>query len=324
MLDKIRNLISDPQLEIREEVQSLWSDFGSLLRCFSPKLAKTIIVKFVSAPELEQTKHPRGWNTLTSHNRKLKSYQVETNFYQTYSSKVDQLCQVPNLIAANSEANQTILIMEDLSQLGFSEKRESGNLYIVKQCINWLSHFHACFMLDSAETLWQQGGYWHLSTRQDELNIMPSSRLKSYASQIDRKLQDAQFQTLIHGDAKLQNMCFKPETAEVAAIDFQYVGKGAGIVDFMYLLSSAFEEQELRTHHQELLEYYLTSLKSALQHYQKQVAFEELEREYRYLYQFAWADFYRFLLGWNPSSWKINSFIEEMSDIAIERFKENN
>ena len=39
----------------------------------------SVIVKHV---EPDQGAHPRGWNTDLSHQRKLKSYQVELNWYE--------------------------------------------------------------------------------------------------------------------------------------------------------------------------------------------------------------------------------------------------
>ena len=322
MLEQVQQLLSDPDVIVAEEVQALWSDFGSLVRCFSPKLNKNIIVKRIAPPAPENSKHPRGWNTTTSHERKLKSYQIESEFYQHYAKHTDNDCTVPQLIAADSNETHTLLIMEDLAELGFSETRETGTEFIVKKGIHWLAHFHAKFMFTPAEALWQQGGYWHLATRQDELRKMPDSDLKTCAAEIDNKLKHAKFQTLLHGDAKLQNMCFQPEAANVAAVDFQYVGKGAGVLDLMYFLGSAFEQEDLYQYSDSLFAYYLTTLEKALKDYQVDLNFDELEQEYRELYCFAWADFYRFLLGWNPNSWKVNDFIVEMSNMAVQSIKD--
>lgn len=317
MLDKIRLLTADCNLTIVEEIQSLWSDFGMLIRCHSPKLNKNIIVKYVDPPALKRAQHPRGWNTETSHLRKLKSYRVETNFYQNYAAVTDHLCPVPKCIANGSDEDNVILVLDDLNHLGFTERREQGSLFAVKKSIDWLAHFHARFINSKAEGLWSQGGYWYLATRTDELQTMPESELKAQAQAIDDKLKQAHFQTLLHGDAKLQNMCFEPETGRVAAVDFQYVGRGAGIIDLIYLLGSAFEEQDLYKHHLELVDHYFHSLSLAFTHYGNKIDFDALQQEYTELYPFAWADFYRFLLGWNPNSWKVNGFIAEMTELAL-------
>lgn len=324
MLEQIKTLIADPDLTVVEEIQPLWSNFGSLLRCHSPKLGKNIIVKCVNPPALEKSEHPRGWNTQTSHLRKLKSYQVETQFYQHYANQTDGLCAVPKCIVNGSDNEQVILVIDDLSELGFTERREHGTEFIVKKGIDWLAHFHARFMGSDAQGLWQQGGYWHLATRLDELAAMPDGELKSAASSIDQKLNAAKFKTLLHGDAKLQNMCFEPTTGKVAAVDFQYVGNGAGVIDLMYFLGSAFDEPQLREHHLSLLEYYFSTLQKALLHYQVTVDFVALKQEYTELYNYAWADFYRFLLGWNPNSWKVNGFIDYITTLALEDLKDIN
>ena len=66
------------------EIQSLWSGYGSIKRLqVKGAGAPSVIVKLVSPPS--SADHPRGWNTGLSHQRKLKSYQVESNWYETNS-----------------------------------------------------------------------------------------------------------------------------------------------------------------------------------------------------------------------------------------------
>ena len=309
--------MSDPDLEEVEKVQQLWSGYGWILRCYSSALGHNVIAKYIAPPARSERQHPRGWNTQTSHQRKLNSYRVESEFYRLYAERTDEFCVVPQAVLCQSKNDQSLLIVTDLNESGFTERRDNGNLYLVMQGLIWLANFHATFMFCDGQGLWSQGGYWHLSTRQDELKAMPDIPLKFQANELDSRLQSAQFQTLIHGDAKLQNMCFEPESGRVAAVDFQYVGRGAGIVDFVYFLSSALSENELAEHHQALLTYYFEQLEQALVRNKIPVPFAELESEYRQLYTIAWADFYRFLLGWNPQSWKINPFIASMSEQAL-------
>ena len=64
-------------------IQNLWSGYGSIKRYdLEGSDYTSVIVKHV---EPDQGAHPRGWNTDLSHQRKLKSYQVELNWYESRS-----------------------------------------------------------------------------------------------------------------------------------------------------------------------------------------------------------------------------------------------
>ncbi|NVK23762.1 MAG: aminoglycoside phosphotransferase family protein [Gammaproteobacteria bacterium] len=318
MLNNIENLLKDTSIKELETLQSLWSGYGSIVRYVSLLSNQSFIVKQIQTDN-ENLRHPRGWNTSTSHQRKLKSYQVELTFYQQYAKQTSELCKVPELIASQTAADGYLLVLQDLDAAGFQMRTKSGDMPTVKLGIRWLANFHAKFMSTNAEHLWQQGGYWHLSTRQDELAAMPNSRLKQAASTLDKQLQQAKFQTLLHGDAKLENMCFNQQNNDVALVDFQYTGKGAGIIDLAYFVGSAFHQPELELYHDDILNDYFLQLKTALDANNTTLNFAELEQEYRQLYPIAWADFHRFLLGWNPNSWKINSYIEAMTEQALKQ-----
>lgn len=324
MLELIRQTIGDTELTITEQVQSLWSDYGAIVRCFSPKLNESIIVKFISPPTEDKREHPRGWNTSISHERKLTSYKMELAFYQKLANKVSIECFVPQLIAFAETSKSTVLVMQDLNPLGFSKRASENDIVSIKQGIKWLAHFHASFMTEKVDFLWPQGGYWHLSTRLDEWNNMPDSDLKTFADAIDQSLKSSQFKTVLHGDAKLANMCFHAQNEQVAAVDFQYVGQGPGVIDLAYFVGSALEQDELYFYHQILLDFYLEQLIQSLQKQQWQGDVSSLEKEYRQLYAYAWADFYRFLVGWNPKSWKVNQYIKDVSQQVLKDIKENN
>ena len=62
----------------KQSVQTLWSGYGEIKRYFlKGGTQPSVIVKHIQLPE--NSHHPRGWNTEISHQRKLKSYQLETN-----------------------------------------------------------------------------------------------------------------------------------------------------------------------------------------------------------------------------------------------------
>ena len=165
--------------------------------------------------------------------------------------------------------------------------------------------------------LWPIGTYWHLATRPEEFSAMPAGDLKNAAAAIDGKLNDARFQTLVHGDAKLANFCFS-QSNDVAVVDFQYVGGGCGMKDFAYFISSCFSDSECEQRESSLLDAYFGYLRAAISDQKLAAAVEE---EWRMLYPFAWADFYRFLAGWSPGHWKMHRYSESMTEKALRLLK---
>ncbi|MFT6897616.1 MAG: hypothetical protein ACJA13_002027 [Paraglaciecola sp.] len=320
VLQHIQRYCDDPQLYKQQTVQSLWSGYGEVARYYSPRLGKTLIVKQVT-PQAS-TPHPRGWHSSTGHQRKLTSYVMEANFYQSFASQCNSQCKVPDLIAfcggedaINNE--QQILVMEDLVSSGFTQTLTHGGPGEIKLGIRWLAHFHGRFLAIDAPTLWPIGSYWHLGTRQDEYAVMPDGALKSAAPRLDQLLNRATHQTLIHGDAKLANFCFTPQRDDITAVDFQYVGKGVGVKDLMYFLGSCLNETQLFTHYASLLDLYFSQLKRAISTYHVDYPFAELEQQWRALSPVAWADFQRFLQGWSPGHNKINLFMEQQTRLAL-------
>jgi aminoglycoside phosphotransferase (APT) family kinase protein len=69
-------------------------------------------------------------------------------------------------------------------------------------------------------------------------------------------------QTVLHGDYKAENMCFRhDDDAEdgrphCAVFDFQWAGSGAPAVDVVYLLLTSLEEGVLDEHEGQLLDHY--------------------------------------------------------------------
>ena len=76
-------------------VQSLWSGYGSIERIgLEGARVPSVIVKHVQPAT---GNHPRGWNTGLSHQRKLKSYQVERYWYENQGAQsVNGLVRIPN------------------------------------------------------------------------------------------------------------------------------------------------------------------------------------------------------------------------------------
>ena len=97
-----------------ELIQSLWSGYGEISRYgLSACDSKSIVVKHVKLPD--QNNHPRGWNTDISHQRKIKSYQIEMAWYKQWSTYCDNLSRVPHCLALESKHDEVLIVLEDLN-----------------------------------------------------------------------------------------------------------------------------------------------------------------------------------------------------------------
>lgn len=299
-----------------EVIQNLWSGYGEIVRFgLTESDRKSVVIKHV---QLNQGKHPRGWNTDLSHQRKLKSYQVETEWYKSWSSLCDENCRIPDCLALETIEGEVLMVLEDLDSSGFEGRRSSSvNWDEVEACLKWLANFHATFMGKTPDGLWKTGSYWHLDTRPDELKALEDKSLKAAASAIDKKLSSSPFQTFVHGDAKLANFCFSPNGKKVAAVDFQYVGGGCGMKDVAYFIGSCMYEKDCERYESKILDFYFYELTKAVNAKNNLIDTKALEKDWRGLYPVAWADFHRFVKGWHPEHWKINSYSERISREVI-------
>jgi len=319
----LRNKTNGQVASAPERIQSLWSGYGSILRYqLTGGAYSSVVVKHVLPPQAAQ--HPRGWNTDISHIRKLKSYQVETAWYRDFAAKCTDACRVPDCYAVESQGAEVLLLLEDLDAAGYNQRRSQLSPQELRQCVSWLAEFHATFLYASPDELWPQGSYWHLATRPDELKVLAHEdpALHAVAHAIDAKLQSARYKTLVHGDAKLANFCFSGVGDSVAAVDFQYVGGGCGMQDLAYFMGSCLTENECEQQQGEILNFYFERLQQALKAKAVEVDCAALESEWRALYPIAWTDFHRFLKGWSPGHWKLNSYSEKLAREVIAELNE--
>ncbi len=297
-------------------IQNLWSGYGQIIRvALSGSDHSSVVVKHVKLPDA--TNHPRGWNTDFSHQRKLTSYKVETAWYEFWNEQCDDHCRTPHCLAIKHIGEEVIMVMEDLDASGFSKRMNAVSWTEIATCLRWLAHFHATFLNKEPRQLWKVGTYWHLDTRPDELKIMDDKALKAVAPAVDQLLRDGNYQTFVHGDAKLANFCFSEDGQKVAAVDFQYVGGGCGMKDVAYFVGSCLYEEDCEAMEAKILDFYFSELKAAVAEKQPHIVLDKLESEWRNLYPVAWTDFHRFLKGWSPDHWKINSYSERLAREVI-------
>ena len=317
----IQDATKATEIEEVEVIQSLWSGYGEIVRfkVFGNQELNSVIVKHVRLPQAKN--HPRGWNTNLSHERKVRSYEIETTWYEDYNQLCNVDCRTPKCLALEHKDDEVLMVMEDLDDSGFAERRSSVIMEDIEVCLSWLANFHATFMHQKPEGLWESGTYWHLQTRPEELEALQDMPLKDAAATIDNHLRQAKYQSFVHGDAKLANFCFGKDdngNVKVAAVDFQYVGGGCGMKDVAYFIGSCLYEADCEKYETHLLDFYFVALRKAIVSMQADINADELEKEWRKLYHFAWADFHRFLKGWSPGHWKINSYSERVCREVIE------
>ncbi|XP_057689111.1 uncharacterized protein pkdc [Corythoichthys intestinalis] len=311
--DVILRACGATSLRVGAKLKTLWSGYGDLVRlhlegCDRP----SVVVKHIKFPQHAAADAA----THRSHMRKVRSYEVETYWYQNYAT--NPKCKIPACMAAYSHGDEMLIVLEDLNVAGYDQIRTSVNDVEIRACLSWLAHFHAHFLGVAPQGLWPMGTYWHLETRPDELEAMKDARLKAAAGAVDAALNGCCFLTVVHGDAKLANFCFSSDGRDVAAVDFQYVGGGCGMKDVAYFLGSCMDERECEKKVPKLLDYYFAELKPAVK---AGTDFAALEKEWREMFAFAWTDFRRFLLGWMPGHRKIDRYNEKLANEVLDKLK---
>lgn len=276
-----------------EKIQTLWGGYGQLLRVhLQGGKTPSLILKQIAPPPAPLPGTPAA----TAHARKLHSYTVERHWYRHWQVQAAENARTACFLGEIHSDAGLIFLLEDLNAAGFPRRIRRPNSTETQALLHWLAVFHAHYLGVKPEGLWETGTYWHLATRQHEWQNMPAGSLKEKAQAWDQALHSANFQTLVHGDAKLANFCFSATGDAVAAVDFQYCGGGPGIRDLAYLLSELLPNplKDAEAH----LACYFMYLQRALEQAGKGALFSELESEWQELYPVACLDFERFLAGW--------------------------
>ena len=313
------NVTDAADCEELEVIQSLWSGYGAISRYrLQGSDRQTVVVKHISLGKVKH--HPRGWNTDLGHQRKVRSYEVETNWYQNWNGQCTDACRTAKFLGSCTVEEEQWIVLEDLDA-EYPARKQYLELAEVKTCLSWLAHFHAAFLNQEPTGLWEIGTYWHLDTRPEEFEKIQHQELKAKAHQIDEILNGCTYQTVVHGDAKLANFCFSNSGEEVAAVDFQYVGGGCGMKDVAYFLGSCLSSDECQVHTPALLGVYFTELSKAVESRKAEIDVDALEQEWRNMYPVAWTDFTRFMLGWMPTNQKVHGYSLTVMESVLQNLK---
>ncbi|MCG7539289.1 kinase [Pseudoalteromonas sp. CO348] len=304
------DVISAPMSTQQE--QQLWSGCGDML--FINHDAGKLAIKRTKVPS--DIAHRRIAQSSVALARKAKSYQVERHFYKHHACELLSPCNTPSYLGEGVSEGMDYIVFRDFSTQGFSQTANPSESQILA-VIGWLAKFHAHFLQSPAEHVWEQGNYWHLDTRPDELERMQHSSIKQAAPRLRDRIKNSHWHTWIHGDAKLANFAFNGDQA--LGFDFQYVGKGIGVSDLMLFITSVLDEKEQLLHADEYLKLYLDMLRIELLGKAASIDIAQILSEWESLWPVVWADFYRFLLGWKPDHVKINDYMKFQTEIALQQ-----
>jgi hypothetical protein len=308
LTERIARATHAEKVELGGRVQSLWGGYGELWRAQLLRGSEetSVLVKVVRPPRND---------TSASHRRKLRSYEVERAFYARFAERCAEppASVVPRPVALEQRDGGWLFVLEDLDASGFGGRQGHAQPPEVAATLRWLARFHARFLGTAPDGLWKVGTYWQLSTRAAELAQLRHQPLKAAAGRVDARLNAARFKTLVHGDAKLENVCFARDRDEVALVDFQYVGGGVGVKDVAYFLNGVVAPRACSTLVPRYLDDYFRELREALATLAPHTDAAALEREWRELFPLAWVDFYRFLLGWAPGQFDDDPYSEQLT-----------
>lgn len=327
LLPRGLELLSSTQIAV------LWSSYGHIYRLAVRQDGeeRSMVLKHISPPH---TIHAS-----LSHARKLISYAVERYFYQHLAALL------PGSVAV-AKSHPTIapgtLLLDDL-EINFP-RPAYGSLGAdaTSAVLHWLAGFHATFWgqtghipppLDgqsmdsnvSAQGVWEQGTYWYLDTRREELAEIDESGESGFVLPWVEKINGALAAerasgrtTLLHGDAKGENIHFSRHGA-CAFVDFQYVGSGPPTLDLMYFIGTSIEERLLRGDgEQTLLRQYFDALRGNLGLHPGSVdeySYEHFLRQW----DLAIVDWYRFMAGWG--FWGNDRWIARRAREIVQRWE---
>ncbi|KZV95109.1 hypothetical protein EXIGLDRAFT_834493 [Exidia glandulosa HHB12029] len=299
-----------PGLEVVDCVQvaALWSSYGHIYRVTVRKDDGNVsmILKHIHPPHTEHAS--------LSHARKLLSYSVERSFYDRFAPRLPATVAVAKRHPTSAPGT---LLLDDLSPSFPRGVYGNLNLEDTRTALLWLAGFHATFWGEQGSVLppvadmpirdddshtgvWQQGTYWYLDTRREELAQVEEDGEGGFVLPWVEKVNDALSAertsgrcTLLHGDVKGENIIFAPD-GRVAFYDFQYVGSGSPALDVVSLLGTSVQGRLLHGHGEsELLRIYFDALAQNLPdnvHYPWKAFATAME--------LAIVDWCRFMAGW--------------------------
>lgn len=283
---------------------SLWAGYGQLVSVQATNVYNkqcSLVIKHFIPPR-------RRHDGSEDHCRKVRSYSVESWFYRGISSRMRERGVLVPELKGVLEEDGVMIVMSDLCEHGtyYTKRGNQLNLEEGKALLSWLAKFHAVHWRtrDPPQGLWDEGSFWQLGTRREELDDMEEVWVRrglnrKTAEDIHEAIVKSRFRTVIHGDAKAANFFFYPAGQHdgsllIGGYDFQYSGMATPLRDVAYVMCCSIKGDLVEACEDELLSHYYTELTRALRPDDAdEYSMEELE----VMYELCVVDLARFMSG---------------------------
>lgn len=208
-----------------------------------------------------------------------RTYEVESRFYQELQALVDIATPATHLSLLDVEANEFVLIMEDLAPARPGDQIDGCGLDAARLSVLELAKLHAPMWGDPslADMTWLDR--WTPDNEAFYLQLLPMlhggfndrygdrlpAELRAVGDAVVARLADyvsyrPEPLTVVHGDYRLDNLLFDG-ASPVVAVDWQTVTRGPALTDVAYFLGTsptpdvreAHEEALVREYHQALV-----------------------------------------------------------------------
>ncbi len=172
------------------------------------------------------------------------------------------------------------LFIEDLSSYRMGDQVEGCSDEDIRQIVTTMARLHAQFWASEnlagmswiapysvtsriMQMRYQSSVGRYLSEEADNLSVAQRDMLgwlKANGIELTERFGDEP-STLLHGDFRLDNICFDDSTQEVLLFDWQTMQRGPGVADLAYFISATLPVEASETEVNELIDLYHETLK---------------------------------------------------------------
>lgn len=232
-------------------------------------------------------------------------YLREVKFYQSYSEHLNGIVPKCYYAAIDDTSQSFTLVLEDMSPAEQGDQLQGCNLEEAKVVITSLAKVHALTWGDSkldnlywlADTSASRSKEWIYNlngnlfkTRWEQFCVRFNGKLndddfligKQLVQNFDRYMTGTTSEMcLAHGDLRSDNLLFYTtnELTKATIVDWQVAGLAPGAKDLAYFMGTSLPTELRRKHEEQLLQLYLTTLKSlGISNY----SLDQLHNDYRF------------------------------------------